>query len=114
MTNIRLNDAAEVFKAHPRTLLRAITGTANPYWTEDHNPPIVIEELAVAYGCNLGLLSRIFDGRDKLLTPAEAAKEVDVPDRTFRYRGYPSIRNGGIVRYARSALLQRHFRNWET
>jgi hypothetical protein len=114
MTTILLNDAALAFKAHPRTLLRAVSGSPNPYWTEDHNPTISVEDLATAYSCSVGVLARIFEGRDILLTPAEAAKEIEVPDRTFRYRDYPSIRHGGIVRYARSRLLQRHYNKWET
>jgi hypothetical protein len=113
MITVTLNEASKVFKAHPRTILRAITRTPNPYWAEDFNPDIVVSELAQAYSCGNGLMKRLFEGRDFLLTPTEAARELEIPDRTFRYRKYPSVRNGGIVRYPRSSLLHRHYKKWD-
>ena len=114
MLTLTLNDAAEVFQAHPRTILRALTNTPNPYWTEDHNPSVTYEDLAVAYACHKDTLRRVFEGRDSLLTPGQAAEELKIPPRTFRYRSYPSMRCGGIVRYSRALMLQRHFNKWET
>ena len=113
MAYVSLNRAAEKFKAHPRTLLRAISGEPNPYWTEDWNPDINIEDLCKAYNCKEKMLNKVFQGKEDLLTPAEAVDELGIPDRTFRYRKYPNIKNGGIVRYVRSKMLQIHFTKWE-
>jgi hypothetical protein len=113
MTTITLNEAANKIQAHPRTILRAISGEPNPYWTDDHNPDISIVELAKAYECNIGIMQRVIDGRDMFLTPSQAASMLKIPDRTFRYRKYRSIRHGGIVRYSRAVLLQRNYKKWE-
>ena len=113
---ISLKEAVAVFQIHSRTMLRAISGERNCPWSEDdyETANVGLSEIAKAYGTSPKALRRVFEGRDQLKTQAQMCAELGVPDRTFRYRGYPSIRCGGIVRYFRSAVLNRHYAIWDT
>ena len=108
-SKVPLNEAAEAFRVHPRTILRAIEGEENVYWTEDHDPDIKVSELAAAYGCKPAVLNRVFEGRDSLLTADEAAKELGIRPRTFRRDRPRHLKHGGIVRYERSVIVTRAF-----
>lgn len=99
-----LEEMASVFRCHPRTILRAIAGRENVYWTDDHNPNIRIEDVAEAYGCSPTVINRMLDGRDELLTSDESAKMLGINPRTFRKRLPRSLRRGGIVRFERSLI----------
>lgn len=111
--NIPLAQAAEAFKVHPRTILRALSQQQNPYWTEDINDdPISIEKLAEAYGTTVHFLNRVFDERDEILTVSEAALILGVSDRALRRRRTskktPTIRtlsHGGVVRFVKSQII---------
>ena len=109
--SITLIGAADLFGVHPRTIVRAVSGQHNTYWTEDINEDLFsIVDIADAYGLTVTEFGRIMDGRDKLLTPDEAAKELGIRPRTFRDRvkagRYRKITSGGIVRYLRSKILE--------
>lgn len=105
-TTLTLNNAAVHFRVHPRTIVRALSDKINVFWNEDFNPLISVTALANAYSMNEKLLIRVLDNRDILLKPAEAAKEIKTPPRTFRWRGYKvAARKGGIVRYSRAQVI---------
>lgn len=106
---MKLNDAADVIQCHPRTVLRKMTKNKHPYWTEDFNPSVSMEDVAAAFECSLNVFKRCVAGHDNFLTPQEAWEEIAKAPRTFKYRKYiPAIRNGGIVRYSRLSLLKQH------
>ena len=104
---VPLNEVARVFAVHPRTILRAITGNINEYWTEGHNPEVDLTKVAKAYGCTVFDLKAILEGRDSLLTPDQAAAELQVQPRTFRNHKPRHLKSGGIVRYLRSVIVKR-------
>lgn len=114
MTNtVSLNKVAEAVSVHPRTILRIVTGERNTYWATDHNPTLDVEKVATALGCDAAVLKRVLRGSDTFMKPEDAAAELDVPDRTFRYRKYtPAFRVGRVVRFARSKLINEHFAKW--
>jgi hypothetical protein len=106
-----LEAIAKVFKVHPRTIVRALAGKHNTYWTEDINHDrYSTAEVAKVYGMNHNALIRVLEGRDELYTPKEAAKELGIADRTFRDRltrgQYKVIGYGGITRYLRSKIVE--------
>ncbi len=114
MQTIRLIAAARLFKAHPRTLLRAMSDEVNVFWNEEFNPRIEITMLANAYSMNEKTLIRVLQGGDKLLKPSEAATTLKVPARTFRWRKYrAAARKGGIVRYSYQQLVNEHMSRWD-
>lgn len=109
--NITLIGAARLFGVHPRTIVRAISGQHNTYWTEDIDEDLfAVADIARVYNLYDAELIRVIEGRDKLLTPDEAAKVLSIRPRTFRDRvkagRYRKISNGGIVRYLRSKILE--------
>lgn len=109
--SITLIGAANLFGVHPRTIVRAISGNHNTYWTEDIDENLYNKgEVADAYGLSVAELNRVIEGRDALLTPDEAAKLLNIKPRTFRDRvkagRYRKVTNGGIVRYFRSKILE--------
>lgn len=114
MKTTTLNKAAACFNVHPRTILRALSDKVNVYWNDDFNPNIDITVLANSYSMNEKVLLRVLAGRDVLLKPDQAAKELKVPPRTFRWRKYhAAARKGGIVRYSRSQIINEHLLRWE-
>jgi hypothetical protein len=109
---ITLEAAAKVFRVHPRTVVRAMSGVHNTYWTEDINHDMhTLDRLAGAYeGITPDDIKRILEGRDELLKPNEAADLIGVQPRTFRtyvtdrkIRG--RVKSGRIVRYLRSKVI---------
>jgi hypothetical protein len=82
---ITLEAAAKVFRVHPRTVVRALSGEHNTYWTEDINHDMhTLDRLADAYkGITPDDIKRILEGRDELLKPEEAAELIGVQPRTF-------------------------------
>lgn len=111
LQSIPLIRAAKVFKVHPRTILRAIAGQHNTYWSEDiNNDKVSIYDIADAYGTTAQTLRAVIENRDELLTPAEAAKKLRIAPRTFRDRliagRYKKISSGGITRYLRSKIIE--------
>lgn len=110
LQSIPLIRAAEVFGVHPRTILRAIAGQHNTYWSEDiNNDKVSIEAIADAYGTTARILRAVIENRDKLMTPAEAAERLGVAPRTFRDHPragrYKKISSGSIVRYLGSEII---------
>lgn len=108
---VTLEKAALSFGVHPRTILRAITGDYNIYWTEDINQePCSIQDLADSYSTTTQTLCAVFEGRDSLLRPDEAASVVGIRPRTFRERvragRYKKIGKGGVTRYLHSKLIE--------
>ena len=109
--NITLIGAANVFGVHPRTIVRALSGEHNTYWYEDIDEELYsVHDIAEVYGLDDAELSRCIEGRDKLITPDEAAKLLSIKPRTFRERVrtgcYKKCANGGIVRYLRSKIIE--------
>ena len=102
---LELNELADLLKVHPRTILRHITGEANPYWTDDHNPEIDLDVVALVFDCDVNFLKSVLDGKNKMLTQKEGARFLDIPVRKFRYRKYKTVlRAGTIVRYSQYHL----------
>jgi hypothetical protein len=109
-----LNDIAKALKVHPRTVCRAYTGVRNTYWSEDHNPELEIDKVAMAFGCPPHILRHALEGTDEFLSMKEAAQELGLKPRTFRWRNYTrTIRHGGVARYSRNKLLNENFRDWD-
>ena len=109
--NITLIGAATIFKVHPRTIVRAVSGQHNTYWTEDINEYLYsLKDIADAYELSVAELKRVIEGREELLTPNEAAEVLNIRPRTFRDRvkegRYRKVANGGIVRYLRSKITE--------
>ena len=113
LQNVTLKAAADAFQVHPRTIVRALSGKHNTYWSEDINEDsYAISDIAKAYGLDPAALRRVFEKRDALLTPDEAAEVVGVKPRTFRepnrINRYTHARaeHGRIVRYLKSKMLE--------
>lgn len=109
--NITLIGAAAVFGVHPRTIVRALSGEHNTYWTEDIDEEVFsVRDIANAYNMDEADLSRCIERRDRMLTPDEAAYHLGIKPRTFRERVrqgvYQKITNGGIVRYLHSKIVE--------
>ena len=109
---IQLNVIAKIFRVHPRTILRALTGEHNTYWYDDafvNEQRILIEEIGYAYGTTARVLRAMIEDRDSLLKPDEAAKVVGIAPRTFREHvaagKFKKIGCGGIARYQHSKLI---------
>lgn len=110
LQSISLIRAAKVFGVHPRTILRAIAGQHNTYWSEDiNNDKVSIDDIAAAYGTSARILRAVIENRDELMTPTEAAEKLRIAPRTFRDRlvagRYKKIGRGGIARYLGSEII---------
>ena len=65
---ITLSEAAKIFRVHPRTILRAISGEHNTYWSEDINDQVMrISDIAYAYHMTDRTFVAIIESRDSLL-----------------------------------------------
>ncbi len=112
---ITLEAAAKIFRVHPRTIVRALTGKHNTYWSEDINHDMYdIAGIAATYGITVADILRIIEGREALLKPAEAALVLKMRPRTFR--GYVTnnaikgrVSSGGVVRYLQSKVITQSF-----
>ncbi len=107
-----LKDLATIFNVHPRTILRAMSGEHNTFWSDDedwNDQRIELQDVATAYDTKVKTLCAVLDGRDNLLTPQEAANILDIAPRTFRERKkagrYTKIGAGGIARYLHSKIV---------
>ncbi len=105
-----LNTVANTLKVHPRTVLRAISGQENPYWTKDHNPKVSLKEVSEGFGCSINQFKKLLGGEDLLLTPDEACELLKISKRTLRYRRAqgeltPVVARGSVVYYSRQHLL---------
>lgn len=110
-----LNTVAETLKIHPRTVLRAISGAENPYWTEDHNPRITVKQVMESFGCSRRQFNNLLQGDDILLTPDQACELLKISKRTLRYRRArgeltPLVARGSVVYYSRQHLLERELK----
>lgn len=107
--NAALNVVAERLKIHPRTVLRALTGDKNVYWTEDHNPSVDLVALALGFDCDYEVLERIVKNRNTVFTQEELAKHFDITTRSVRLRNYPPfISWGHVVRYHLPTAAEHH------
>ena len=109
---VRLDHIAIIFRVHPRTILRALTGEHNTYWYDDDNvnqQRILIEEIGYAYNTTARVLRAMIENRDSLLKPDEAAGEIGIAPRTFREHvaagKFKKIGCGGIARYQKSKII---------
>lgn len=107
-----LNEVATIFDVHPRTILRAMSGEHNTFWSDDedwNDQRIPLESIATAYGTTAKTLSVVLEGRDELLNPEDAARVLGIAPRTFRERKtagrYNKIGAGGIARYLHSKIV---------
>lgn len=108
--NITLAEIAKLFRVHPRTILRAIAGEHNTYWSEDINDmTLAISDIAKAYNVTSKTLVAVIEDRDSLLTADESAAVLGIQPRTFRDRlssgRYKKIGKGGITRYLHSKIV---------
>lgn len=109
--SITLEAAAEIFQVHPRTIVRALTGQHNTYWSEDINHNMYsVYDIANAYNTSVEEINRVIEGREAFLKPDQAAILLGIRPRTFRDRVkakcYRKVQNGGIVRYVRSKIIE--------
>lgn len=113
MTTVSLNHMAEAMQVHPRTVLRYLHNDRNYGWDEGDNPDVSVEKVAKAFDCKASTLKRALEGRDELLKPAEAAKEVGVQHiRSFWKQNHkPVIRIGGVTRFSRLDMVNWLFAN---
>ena len=107
-----LNEVATIFNVHPRTILRAMSGEHNTFWSDDedwNDQRIPLEDVARAYNTKVKTLCAVLDGRDDLLDPGAAAFVLGIAPRTFRERltagRYRKIGSGGIARYLHSKII---------
>lgn len=111
LQTVTLQEAADAFGVHPRTILRAIERKHNTYWYEDSNNDVIqIAYIAQAYGVKPFMLVPVFEGRDSLLRADEAAEVLGMAARTFRKQldkhatKWGRISHGGITRYLQSRI----------
>lgn len=110
-----LGYVAAVLRVHPRTLLRHVTGEVNPYWVPGYEDEVTVDPDRVARALLVSprVLREALEGRGRLLTTEEMALVLDVPRRTFEYRGYPAtIRRPGLVRYHEPQVQRYHHKHW--
>ena len=114
LQTIPLEKVALLFSVHPRTILRAIEGKHNTYWSEDSNiEPQPVQKIADVYGMSLAQLIAVIEGRDALLNAVEAAKTLGMAPRTFRTHlkkkgagpKWGRVACGGITRYRESRII---------
>lgn len=112
LQNVKLERVADVFSVHPRTIMRALEGDHNTYWTEDINEDLYsIADIATVYGMTTPALVAVIEGRDELLRADEAAKELGMAARTFRKHldsqasKWGRAKHGGITRYLQSRII---------
>jgi hypothetical protein len=111
LINFKLNEYSEALKLHPRTILRHLSGSPNPYWIPGHDVDIPIVEVTEVFGVDLKTLLKILKGRDSFLTQKEAIKFTGLKKATFRTRDYSAeIKMKKIVRYLYSKLVDQHMR----
>jgi len=109
---IALNRVATTLGLHPRTILRAVLGAANPYWTKDYNPMLTHKSVLEAFGCTRKQFDSLLNGEDLLMTPAEACELLRISKRALRYRRAegvitPVVARGSVVYYTREHLLEK-------
>lgn len=109
---IQLNVIATIFRVHPRTILRALSGEHNTYWYDDDNvnqQRLKIDHIATAYNTTARVIRTMIEDRDSLLKPDEAAGEIGIAPRTFREHvaagKFKKIGYGGIARYQKSKVI---------
>ncbi len=106
---------ASALKVHPRTILRRLyPDDPNPYWAPGFETKVNCsqEEAVKVFGISEKLLSRVMQGKDELFNQEAAAKYIDIPVRTFRYRQYPAaIKQPGVVRYSRQQIARYNVRH---
>ncbi len=110
-----LAEMARALKVHPRTILRRLyPDDPNPYWAPGFEDQVNCKqtEVVTIFGIPEKILSRIMQGKDELFNQESAAKYIDVPVRTFRYRKYPAaINQPGVVRYSRQQIARYNVRH---
>ena len=113
LQTVTLKQAADVFRVHPRTILRAIERSHNTYWYEDSDKEeMQVEDIANAYGMSTAQLVAVLEKRDRLLRADEASEILGMAARTFRKwivrKGVPEkwgrVKYGGITRYLESRI----------
>lgn len=106
---MKLNDIAEIFRVHPRTILRHIKHDDKAYWVKGYNPDIYTSILIETMSVEPHVLVRIINGTDELLTPTEASKFLQIAHRTFSFRKYgAAIRAAKTVRYSSIDIANEH------
>ncbi len=109
--NFKLDEYAEALSLHPRTVLRYLTGTKNPYWVEGENPTIPVNDVAEVFNIRPKTLIKVLRNRDSLLSQTEAVEFTGLNRSTFQNRDYDAeIRMSKIVRYLYSRLVDQHMR----
>jgi hypothetical protein len=109
-----LENLADALQVHPRTILRAVENNPAAYWVEGYHVRLNIDEVARAFNGPPRYLRWALDGTDQLITQTQAAEELGIPGRTFRYRHYKvAYKRGGIVRFSRRDLLTEHYAKWD-
>lgn len=86
-----LGTAAELLKAHPRTVLRALTGEPNPQYNKGESEDTVIsdDELCDKLRINKKIWKRVKSNRDSFLTRDDIMRMHEISVSTFKRRDYP-------------------------
>lgn len=109
---IPLEEMANYFQVHPRTILRAVEGRHNVHWHDALNKdPVNVTKVAQAYGLTRERLVEVINGENCLLTATEVAFVTGYTDRTMRHylqtkipNDWGKVKCGGIVRYLESRV----------
>jgi hypothetical protein len=103
---------ARVFQCHPRTILRHLQGPgSNPSWYRAYNPDLKLTEVAKALDVPLGILKKVMNKQDSVLTAREAAATLDMSYQSFKHQVYPAlIRGHKFTRWLRTRIIDEHIR----
>lgn len=113
MDKIALNDIADIFGVHPRTVLRAMGEKDSSHWA---HPEVNLAEISLAYGMPLdelfSVIQNIRKGKDALMSIKQTAEFIteildgsDVSVHVIRRRYPKFIWTAGVIRYLQSHVI---------
>lgn len=107
---IALSDVAAILSVHPRTVVRAYQKAGLP---AGYDSVLTVEDVGKVFDFDPIYLQRVVSHQDTLLKAEDAAGELSLALRTFRYRDYPVlIRKERVVRYSRNDIVKFHLANY--
>jgi len=107
---IALSDVALILSVHPRTVVRAFKEHGMEV---GYDSVVQVDDVGKVFDFDPEYLRRVVSHQDTLLKPADAAAELSLALRTFRYRDYPVlISKNRVVRYSRNDIVKSHLANY--
>ena len=107
---IALSDVAAILSVHPRTVVRAYNKAGID---AGYDSVLEVDEVGKVFNFDPVYIQRVVSRQDSLLKPEDAAAELSLALRTFRYRDYPVlVRKDRVVRYSRNDIIKFHFANY--